>query len=175
MYYRYEARIADATKCSSRRELEFRNWTGIFQCFDRNLCRKWYCLTVPKWYEHNLAVPSKAWFTQYGFEKWHSKMLETIRDLLERYPYFEIRILTCTKQDATKLTLENLAWSKAVRLTARRYADTEAESIEQYNELVLSAIKELFPIILNDANEVIFDNLTDDQREIINAIKSITI
>lgn len=102
-------------------------------------------------------------------------MLETIRDLLERYPYFEIRILTCTKQDATKLTLENLAWSKAVRLTARRYADTEAESIEQYNELVLSAIKELFPIILNDANEVIFDNLTDDQREIINAIKSITI
>lgn len=97
MYYRYEARITDATKCSSRRELEFRNWTGIFQCFDRNLCRKWYCLTVPKWYEHNLAVPSKAWFTQYGFEKWHSKMLETIRDLLERYPYFEIRILTCTK------------------------------------------------------------------------------
>lgn len=97
MYYRYEARITDTTKCSSRRELEFRNWTGIFQCFDLNMCRKWYCLAVPKWYEHNLAVPSKAWFTQYGFEKWHSKMLDTIRDLLERHPYFEIRILTCTK------------------------------------------------------------------------------
>lgn len=97
MYYRYEARIADATKCSSRRELKFRNWTGIFQCFDPDMCRKWYCIAVPKWYEHNLAVPSKAWFTQYGFEKWHSKMLETIRDLLERHPYFEIRILTCTK------------------------------------------------------------------------------
>lgn len=79
------------------------------------------------------------------------------------------------RKDATELTLENLAWSKAVRLTARRYADTEAESIEQYNELVLSAIKELFPIIQKDANEVIFDNLTNNQQEIINAIKSITI
>ena len=97
MYYRYEVRIADATKCSARRELKFRNWTGIFQCFDPDMCRKWYCIAVPKWYEHNLAVPSKAWFTQYGFEKWHPKMLETIRDLLERHPYFEIRILTCTK------------------------------------------------------------------------------
>ena len=26
-------------------------------------------------------------------------MLETIRSILERYPYFEIRILTCTKPD----------------------------------------------------------------------------
>lgn len=61
--------------------------------------RKWYCLTVPKWYDNNQTVPSKAWFTQYGFEKWHPKMLETIRSFLERYPYFEIRILTCTKPD----------------------------------------------------------------------------
>lgn len=99
MYYRYEARITDATECSSQRKLEFRNWTGIFQCFDPDMRRKWYCLTVPKWYDNNQTVPSKAWFTQYGFEKWHPKMLETIRNFLERYPYFEIRILTCTKPD----------------------------------------------------------------------------
>lgn len=79
------------------------------------------------------------------------------------------------RKDATELTLENLAWSKAVRLTARRYADTEAESIEQYNELVFAAMKEILPIIQNDANELISDNLTDEQMANINAIKNFTI
>lgn len=79
------------------------------------------------------------------------------------------------RKDATELTLENLAWSKAVRLTARRYADTEAESIEQYNELVLSAIKELLPIMQKDASELITDNLTPEQMANINAIKNLTI
>lgn len=79
------------------------------------------------------------------------------------------------RKDATELTLENLAWSKAVRLTARRYADTEAESIEQYNELVFAAMKEVLPIIQNDANELISDNLTDEQITNINAIKNLTI
>lgn len=61
--------------------------------------RKWYCLAIPKWYSNHTATPSKAWFTQYGFEKWHPKMLETLHVFLERYPYFEIRILTCDKPD----------------------------------------------------------------------------
>ena len=79
------------------------------------------------------------------------------------------------RKDATELTLENLAWSKAVRLTARRYADTKTESIEQYNELVFAAMKEVLPIIQNDANELISDNLTDEQIANINAIKNLTI
>ena len=73
------------------------------------------------------------------------------------------------------MTLENLAWSKAVHLTARCYADTEAESIEQYNELVLASIKEVLPIIQKDTNELILDNLTPEQIANINAIKNLTI
>ena len=79
------------------------------------------------------------------------------------------------RKNAKDLTLENLAWSKAVHLTARYYADTEAESIEQYNELVLTTIKEILPIIQKDTNELILDNLTPEQIANINAIKNLTI
>lgn len=79
------------------------------------------------------------------------------------------------RKNAKDLTLENLAWSKAVHLTARCYADTEAESIEQYNELVLASIKEVLPIIQKDTNELILDNLTPEQIANINAIKNLTI
>ena len=87
------------------------------------------------------------------------------------YPSFFVPF----RKDTTDLTLENLAWSKSVRLSARYYADTEEESMEQYNELVLASIKDLLPIIQKDANELIFDKLTDDQLANINAIKNLTI
>lgn len=79
------------------------------------------------------------------------------------------------RKNAKDLTLKNLAWSKAVSLSARYYADTEAESIEQYNELVLASIKEILPIIQKDTNELILDNLTPEQIANINAIKNFTI
>lgn len=79
------------------------------------------------------------------------------------------------RKNATDLTLENLAWSKAVCLESRYYADTEAEAIEQYNALILTSIKELLPIIQKDANEVIFDRLTDDQMKTIVTVKTLTI
>ena len=71
------------------------------------------------------------------------------------------------------MTLENLAWAKAVNLSARCYADTEAESIEQYNELVLASIKEVLPIIIKDTDEIILDNLTPEQIKIIHAVKTL--
>ena len=77
------------------------------------------------------------------------------------------------RKNAKDLTLENLAWSKAVNLSARCYADTEAESIEQYNELVLASIKEVLPIIIKDTDEIILDNLTPEQIKIIHAVKTL--
>lgn len=93
MYYRYEARVLEDTPPESNSH----SWSGIFQCFDPDQRRKWWCLSVPKWYLDNPYAKSTAWFTQYGFEKWHMKMLNTIYEFLDRYPYFEIRIIRAEK------------------------------------------------------------------------------
>ena len=85
MYYRYEARRLD------EEDEEFR---GIFGIFPPSEARKWYCLAEPKWYENNPDVNSQAWFTQHGYDKWHTKMEETIKEFLDCYgrDNFEIRL-----------------------------------------------------------------------------------
>ena len=95
MYYRYEARVYenDSAYPSKAFAESVNSWTGIFQCFNPNQRRKWNCLTIPKWYMSNQYTSSQAWFTKHGYQKWHQKMMLTIKDFLEWYPYFEVRIL----------------------------------------------------------------------------------
>jgi hypothetical protein len=59
--------------------------------------RKWYCLTIPKWYADHPNIKSKAWFTEHGFEKYRFKMLKII-DELEYYGW-EVRIQTAETLD----------------------------------------------------------------------------
>lgn len=96
MYYRYEAR---------RTDVEDGEFKGIFNAFTPSQRRKWYCLAVPKWYEKNPDVESQAWFTQHGYDKWHEKMEDAIREFLDWFTEgtFEIRLLK-------KETLENIVF-----------------------------------------------------------------
>ena len=70
MFYRYEGRHSKDEP-----------WVGIFAIFNPSQRRKWYCLTTPQWYAKNPDVDSKAWFTQHGYEKWHTKMEEMIEEI----------------------------------------------------------------------------------------------
>ena len=86
MYYRYEAKHEARTGAE---------WVGIFQTFYPSECRKWYCLTVPKWYEEHPHAKSKAWFTEHGYEKWKTKM----EDMISNFHYgakngWEFRLVT---------------------------------------------------------------------------------
>jgi hypothetical protein len=128
----------------------------------------WACAyehTSSKNEKHLYCKPTKGMLTALSFSD------EIEAHCTNSYPLYFIPF----RKNAKDLTLENLAWSKAVHLTARYYADTEAESIEQYNELVLASIKEVLPIIQKDTNELILDNLTPEQIANINAIKNFTI
>lgn len=94
MYYRYEAKILHERRFSQ----EPGEWVGIFQIFDPDQRRKWYCLHEPKYYEENPDVETKAWFTQHGYDKYHAKM----NDMLSIYkdnPDIEIRIVTAETLD----------------------------------------------------------------------------
>ena len=82
MFYRYEGRSKDAPNAE---------WQGVFMLFDPSQRRKWYCLTSPKWYENNEDVESRAWFTEYGFEKYHEKMEDMLSEMED---WCDIRILT---------------------------------------------------------------------------------
>lgn len=90
MYYRYEARHIG---------YEESEWEGIFSCFTPYELRKWYCLTVPKWYEKNPDVESQAWFTQHGYDEWHTKMEKTIEEFLSWGNDFEVRLCKAEKLD----------------------------------------------------------------------------
>ena len=88
MYYRYEIRFLT----------ENAEWEGVFQAFNPSQRRQWHCLAEPKYYEDNPDVETKAWFTQHGYDKWHSKMdamLEQYKDDKD----IEIRILTAEVLD----------------------------------------------------------------------------
>lgn len=86
MYYRYEAKMPHE------------EWIGIFQIFDPDQRRKWYCLHVPKYYEKNPDVETKAWFTQHGYEKYHEKM-DNMLSIYKDDPDIEIRIVTADTLD----------------------------------------------------------------------------
>lgn len=124
-----------------------------------------YAHTSSKNEKHLYCKPTKGMLTALSFS------CESEAHNTNSYPLYFVPF----RKNAKDLTLENLAWSKAVHLTARYYADTEAESIEQYNELVLTTIKDILPIIQKDTNELILDNLTPEQIANINAIKNLTI
>ena len=105
MYYRYEGRYVGGDK-----ETE---WEGIFQCFSPDERRKWYCLTIPKWYEKNPDVESQAWFTQHGYDKWHEKMEKTIEDFLSWcYDGWEVRLLQVE-------TLDNIVFKGKTQCIAK--------------------------------------------------------
>jgi hypothetical protein len=132
----------------------------------------WACAyehTSSKNEKHFYCKPIKGMLTTTSYD------IESERYNLTHYKLNYPTYFVPFRKNAKDLTLENLAWSKAVHLTARYYADTEAESIEQYNELVLTTIKEILPIIQKDTNELILDNLTPEQIANINAIKNLTI
>jgi hypothetical protein len=86
MYYRYEAKI------------EPDEWIGVFQIFDPDQRRKWYCLREPKYYEKNPDIETKAWFTQHGYEKYHEKM-DNMLSIYKNDPDIKIRIVTADTLD----------------------------------------------------------------------------
>ena len=61
---------------------------------------------------------------------------KTLREIKSTNSYATIRYFIPFKKNAKFYTLENLAWSKAVNIHSRKYATTEAECIELYNELI---------------------------------------
>lgn len=60
MFYRYEALNKNG------------EYVGIFSFFNPSQ-RRYFNRFVkePKWYEKNLDVPSKCWFTEEGYQKYH--------------------------------------------------------------------------------------------------------
>lgn len=133
------------------------------------LTREYDSYTVKSDEKHLYCKPIKGMLTTTHYNA------ESERHHISSYKLNYPEYFVPFRKNAKDLTLENLAWSKAVCLESRCYADTEDEAIEQYNTLILTSIKELLPIIMKDANEVILNRLTDDQIKTINEIKSVTI
>ena len=87
MYYRYEARYLKGPD---------NRFKGIFEIFTPDERKQWNsCLSTPKWYSEHPGIPSQAWFTQHGYEKWHVKMDAIINDFLDAYGRnnYEVRLL----------------------------------------------------------------------------------
>lgn len=61
---------------------------------------------------------------------------------------------------------EDLAWSKAVRLCFRRYADTEDECIKIYNDLIMQNARHLI-ILAKEYTRNITGNITDVDKKFI--------
>lgn len=59
------------------------------------------------------------------------------------------------KKTASGCNLEDLAWSKAVNIRARIYADTEAECIEAYNDCIMQNIKHLIMLAKEYSRNII--------------------
>lgn len=67
MFYRYEARNKNG------------EYEGIFSFFNPSQRRYFNrFLREPKWYENNPDVDSRCWFTEEGYEKYHSVIDELI-------------------------------------------------------------------------------------------------
>lgn len=84
MYYRYEVKTEDG-------------WEGIFSIADPDWRR--YIgrfLKEPAWYKKQKNpwdIPSRCWFTEYGFQKYGYLINEMIEDYKAYYPDMNIRIL----------------------------------------------------------------------------------
>ena len=107
MYYRFECCMSDF-----HGEIPERYWQGIFSCMYLNERRKWYCLSVPKWYKQNPDIRSEAWFTQHGYEKWGQKMQETYNLMKLNRPYLSFRL-------RTKESLEGIVFAGKTQVIIR--------------------------------------------------------
>lgn len=67
------------------------------------------------------------------------------------------------KKTAKGCNLEDLAWSKAVNIRARIYADTEAECIEAYNDCIMQNIKHLIILAKEYARNILGDVSESDK------------
>lgn len=67
------------------------------------------------------------------------------------------------KKNAKGCDLEDLAWSKAVNIRARVYADTEAECLETYNDLIMRNIKHMIILAKEYARNILGDVSESDK------------
>lgn len=67
------------------------------------------------------------------------------------------------KKNAKGCDLEDLAWSKAVNIRARVYADTEAECLETYNDLIMQNIKHMIILAKEYARNILGDVSESDK------------
>lgn len=75
------------------------------------------------------------------------------------------------KKNAKGCDLEDLAWSKAVNIRARVYADTEAECLETYNDLIMRNIKHMI-ILAKEYARNITGNVTDADKTFIEKLNN---
>lgn len=67
------------------------------------------------------------------------------------------------KKTAKGCNLEDLAWSKAVSIRARIYADTETECIEAYNDCIMQNVKHMIILAKEYASNIIGNVPTTDK------------
>ena len=67
------------------------------------------------------------------------------------------------KKTAKGCDLEDLAWSKAVNIRARVYADTEAECLEAYNDCIMQNIKHVIILAKEYARNILGDVSESDK------------
>lgn len=75
------------------------------------------------------------------------------------------------KKNAKGCDLDDLAWSKAVNLRSRRYADTEDECIEIYNDLIMRNARHLI-ILAKEYTSNITGNVTDADKTFIKKLNN---
>lgn len=82
MFYRYEAkRPVDNT------------WVGICKAMTPSIRHKMAgFLTNPKWYHNHPDVDTRCWFTQYGYDRYHSRVEKLIEECMNYYP-LKVRLL----------------------------------------------------------------------------------
>lgn len=89
MYYRYEACPVQENKFHPMK------WDSIFASGALNpyqMRKINQTLKSPKWYKDNTNVPSRCWFTQAGYDKYHILMEEMIAEISS---FWKIRIIKC--------------------------------------------------------------------------------
>ena len=83
MFYRYEGR-----------RLGQKEWLGICQALTPDHRRKIArFLKVPKWYNENPNIESESWFTQKGYDQYHERREEIIKNCNDYYYPLETRLL----------------------------------------------------------------------------------
>ena len=97
MFYRYEARRIDSIVPSE--------WCGIFQHLNPSESRQWRNLHEPKWYRDHPFQTSQAWFTQHGYDRWHEKMEETLRNNVH-YAAGRLEVRLLQKETLNKVVMK---------------------------------------------------------------------